>query len=206
MAKKGTNRKKMIVKVMKYELKYESGCADFNEMQNELWKLQRQTREVMNRTIQLCYHWSYVQAEYCKQHGCARRDVKPCDVYETNATSLDGYIYQLLKVEYPDFLMANLNATLEKAYQKYNALLSDIQKGNSSIPSFKKDQPLIFAKEAISIPKCLSDKRQITLFCFSKPYKSAHPTLKNDIMPVQLLKNPFLTISSVENMHSVKVS
>lgn len=177
MAKKENSRKKQIVKVMKYELKYESGCADFNEMQNELWKLQRQTREVMNRTVQLCYHWSYVQADYCKQHGCARRDVKPCDVYETNATSLDGYIYQLFKDEYPDFLMANLIATLRKAHQKYDALLLDIQKGNSSIPSFKKDQPLIFAKEAIRLPECLSDKRQITLFCFSKPYKSAHPTL-----------------------------
>lgn len=179
MAKKGNSRKKQIVKVIKYELKYESGCADFNEMQNELWKLQRQTREVMNRTIQLCYHWSYVQAEYCKQHGSTLKpsDVKPCDVYETNATSIDGYIYQLLKVEYPDFFMKNLSATLRKAHQKYDALLFDIHEGNASIPSFKKDQPLIFEKKAICISKCLPDKRQITLFCFSKPYKSAHPTL-----------------------------
>lgn len=180
MAKKGTNRKKMIVKVMKYELKYESGCADFNEMQNELWKLQRQTREVMNRTIQLCYHWSYVQAEYCKQHGCARRDVKPCDVYETNAASLDGYIYQLLKVEYPNFLMTNLNATLRKAHQKYDALLPDIQKGNSSIPSFKKDQPLLFnPQSAIQLRKSVPDARYVTLSCFSNSYKHAHPTLGN---------------------------
>ena len=166
MAKKGNSQKKQIVKVMKYELKYEKGCADFNEMQNELWKLQRQTREVMNRTIQLCYHWSYVQAEYCKQHGCARRDVKPCDVYETNATSLDGYIYQLLKVEYPDFFMKNLNATLRKAHQKYDALLFDIQEGNSSIPSFKKDQPLIFEKKPSVFPSAIriSDRLRCLVF------------------------------------------
>lgn len=138
MAKKGTNRKKMIVKVMKYELKYEKGCADFNEMQNELWKLQRQTREVMNRTIQLCYHWSYVQAEYCKQHGCARRDVKPCDVYETKAKTFGNYLYHVLNDEYPDFYTENLNATLRKAHQKYDTLLFDIQEGNSSIPLFQK--------------------------------------------------------------------
>ena len=181
MAKKGNSRKKQIVKVMKYELKYESGCADFNEMQNELWKLQRQTREVMNRTIQLCYHWSYVQAEYCKQHGSTLnpRDVKPCDVYETNAKNVDTYLYQLLRDEYPDFYTKNLNATLRKARQKYDALLFDIQKGNSSIPSFKKDQPLILENKAIHIPKCLPDKRQVTLSCFSDSYKYAHPTLGN---------------------------
>lgn len=181
MAKKGNSRKKQIVKVMKYELKYESGCADFNEMQNELWKLQRQTREVMNRTIQLCYHWSYVQAEYCKQHGSTLnpRDVKPCDVYETNAKNVDTYLYQLLRDEYPDFYTKNLNATLRKARQKYDALLLDIQKGNSSIPSFKKDQPLILENKAIHISKCLPDKRQVTLSCFSDSYKHAHPTLGN---------------------------
>ena len=172
MAKKSNNRKKMIVKVMKYELKYEKGCADFNEMQNELWKLQRQTREVMNRTVQLCYHWKYVQAEYCKQHGSTLKpsDVKPCDVYETNAKDIDTYLYQLLKVEYPDFYKENLNATLRKARQKYDALLFDIQKGNSSIPSFKKDQPLIFSSQsAIRLCKSVPDARHLTLSCFSNP-------------------------------------
>ena len=182
MAKKGNSRKKQIVKVMKYELKYESGCADFNEMQNELWKLQRQTREVMNRTVQLCYHWSYVQAEYCKQHGSTLKpsDVKPCDVYETNAKDVDTYLYHLLKDEYPDFNTGNLNATLRKARQKYDALLFDIQKGNSSIPSFKKDQPLIFSSQsAIRLCKSVPDARHLTLSCFSNPYKHAHPTLGN---------------------------
>lgn len=209
MAKKGTSRKKMIVKVMKYELKYESGCADFNEMQNELWKLQRQTREVMNRTIQLCYHWSYVQADYCKQHGCARRDVKPCDVYETNATSLDGYIYQLFKDEYPNFLMANLIATLRKAHQKYDALLPDIQVATLLSPLSKKTSRLSSQKKPYVFPSAfrISDKSR----CFAFP---SHinllilrlTKLRLPFVPVQLLKNPFLTISSVENMHSVKVS
>ena len=48
-----------IAKVMKYELRYLDGFTDFHEMQKHLWTLQRQTREIMNKTIQEAYAWDY---------------------------------------------------------------------------------------------------------------------------------------------------
>ena len=49
---------KQISKVMKYELKY-LGEEDFYEMQKMLWSLQEDTREILNKTIQIFFHWDY---------------------------------------------------------------------------------------------------------------------------------------------------
>ena len=51
--------KGVVTKVMKYELRYIDGCGDFHEMQNAVWKLQKQSREIMNKTLQLAFHWDF---------------------------------------------------------------------------------------------------------------------------------------------------
>ena len=55
-----------ITKVMKFELHYLSGFENFSAMQQAVWGLQRQTREILNKTIQMAYHWDY-QKEECKR-------------------------------------------------------------------------------------------------------------------------------------------
>ena len=52
---------------MKYQLRYDGD--DFYEMQKLLWNLQRQTREVLNRTIQEAFHWDYLSEENNRKTG-----------------------------------------------------------------------------------------------------------------------------------------
>ena len=61
--------KETVTKVMKYELRYLEGCGDFQGMQENVWAMQRKTREILNRTIQICYHWDYLNLEHYKETG-----------------------------------------------------------------------------------------------------------------------------------------
>ncbi len=150
---------------MKYELTYLDGCGDFHNMQNELWALQRQTRELLNRTVQIAYHWDYKGSEHYRETG------QPMDVYtETGYKRLDGYIYSCLKDDADSFSAANVNATIQKAWKKYKSSKSDIMQGKMSLPSYKRDQPLILPARNVKIS---NEQRNpaVQLTLFSKSYK-----------------------------------
>lgn len=154
-------------KVMKYELSYLDGCGDFQNMQKELWTLQRQTREILNRTIQIAYHWDYTDREHFKKTG-QHLDVKS----ETGYKRLDGYIYDELKETVQNFASVNVNATIQKAWAKYKSSKTDVLRGDMSLPSYKSDQPLVLHAQSIKLSE---DKDgpvlQVTLF--SNAHKKA---------------------------------
>lgn len=133
-------------KVMKYELSYLDGCGDFHNMQNELWALQRTTRELLNRTIQIAYHWDYTDYEIYKKTG-SHLDI----VGETGYKRLDGYIYNCLIEQAQDLAAANVNATIQNAWERYKKAKTEILRGNMSLPSYKKDQPLIINAKSMRI-------------------------------------------------------
>ena len=115
-------------------------------MQKELWTLQRQSREILNRTIQIAYHWDYMDGEHFKKTG------QHFNVFsETGSKVLPGYIYKYLKTDVSNFAMGNVTVTIQKAWKKYNKFKRDIQKGEMSLPSFKSDQPLIIRPANIKI-------------------------------------------------------
>lgn len=154
-----------MVKVMKYQLQYLQGGGDFYEMQNVLWMLQRQTREILNRTIQQCCKWEWKkEKDYPDISG--REALK----IETGYRRLDGYIYHVLKPQYPDIYSGNVNATIQKACKKYESIKKEVWKGTASIPSYKKDQPLILCNKALKIaPSETGWDAKISLF--SNEYK-----------------------------------
>lgn len=131
---------------MKYELKYLDGCGDFSEMQSELWALQRQTREILNKTIQIAFNWDYKSIENHK------KTEEYLDVKKKTGKSLEGYIYKEIMVrDYPNFAGGNLSATVRKAFGKYKSSKKDILSGKMSLPSYKRDQPLIIRADCIRI-------------------------------------------------------
>ncbi len=154
-----------MVKVMKYQLQYLQGGGDFYEMQNVLWMLQRQTREILNRTIQECCKW-----EWKKEKDYPDISQGEALKIETGYGSLGGYIYHVLKPQYPDIYSGNVNATIRKACKKYKSIKKEVLKGTASIPSYKKDQPLILCNETLEItPSETGWDAKITLF--SNKYK-----------------------------------
>ena len=93
------------------------------------------------------------------------------DVYtETGYKRLDGYIYSCLKDDADSFSAANVNATIQKAWKKYKSSKSDIMQGKMSLPSYKRDQPLILYARNVKISNEQRNPAvQFTLF--SKSYK-----------------------------------
>ena len=150
---------------MKYELSYLDGCGNFSDMQRELWALQRQTREILNRTIQIAYHWDYTDREHFKKTGEHLNILT-----ETGYKRLDGYIYDCLKTEVKDFASVNVNATIQSAWGKYKSSKVKVLRGEMSLPSYKSDQPLILHSQSIKLSE--SDSGPIVQFTlFSNAHK-----------------------------------
>ena len=114
--------KGVLAKVMKYELHYLDGCGDFANMQKEVWDLQRQTREILNRSIQIAFHWDYISREHYNKTG-EYLDLAA----ETGSKRLDGYIYRCLNGLYTDMSSKNLNATIQKAWKKYGSSKKELK-------------------------------------------------------------------------------
>ena len=167
-------------KVMKFELRYLDGCGDFGEMQKELWSLQRQTREILNKTIQIAFHWDYISRENFEKTGEYLDVLK-----ETGYKRLDGYIYNCLKDQYSDFSTTNLNSSIQAAWKKYASSKKEVIRGEMSLPSYKRDQPLIIHNKNTRLT--LEDDGTVAAFTlFSSKYKKARELTSNVRFAVRL--------------------
>ena len=177
-----------ITKVMKYELRYLDGCGSFSDMQQELWGLQKKTREILNRTIQYAYHWDFQNREHLAKTG------KPLDILEkTRYKSLDGYIYNCLIDQYKNMSSSNVNATIQKAWKRYKKFKVDVLRGTMSVPSYKSDQPIIINKDCVKLYReesvCIAE-----LTLFSKEYKTTFKDKTNVRFTLSLNDNTQRTI------------
>ena len=172
-----------IAKVMKYELNYHGGCGSFSDMQREVWALQRQTREILNRTIQIAYHWDYLDGEHYKETG---EHLKTKE--ETGYSSIDGYIYSCLNGTYETMASKNLNATIRKAWKKYKEAKKDVLKGTMSIPSYKRDQPILLSKKNVKLTRGEGEPL-VELTLFSKKFKEKRQLSSNVQFSMKLNDN-----------------
>lgn len=134
----------MGTKVMKYPLIYVGGCGDYRNANKELWNLQRKTREILNRTIQILYTWTHSNPKQVRRV----QEMKP-----TEGKDSDTYVIHEISWQYPEFYSGNFSATVRKARDKYKDLQNKIAKGEVSLPSYKADQPIIIRKQGIRIFK-----------------------------------------------------
>ena len=160
--------KGVLAKVMKYELRYLDGCGEFSAMQEQVWALQRQTREILNRSIQIAFQWDCANSEHHRKTG-EYLDVKT----ETGYKTLDGHIYNCLKGQFEDMASKNMGATIQAAWKKYNSSRKDILRGTMSIPSYKANQPLLLNKNNVKLSE-KDGKPVVLLTLFSDKYKEAH--------------------------------
>lgn len=148
----------MLVKVMKYEIRYLDGCGDFKNMQRELWDIQRQTRTILNKTIQILFDWDYRSQKNHEMTG------EYLDIYkETGYKRIDGYIYNQLK-DCTKIKSGNACVSIQAAYKKYNDMRLDILKGDVAVPSYKKDQPIAIRPDSMSVE--YKDGNNIALISF----------------------------------------
>lgn len=159
--------KGVLAKVMKYELHYLEGCADFYDMQEKAWALQRQTREILNRSIQIAFQWDYANSEHHRKTG-EYLDLKT----ETGYKKLSGHIYNCLKGQYEDMATKNMDAAIQTGWKKYKSSRKEVLRGTMSIPSFKSNQPLLLNKNNVKLSE-KDGKPVVTLTLFSDKFKKA---------------------------------
>lgn len=131
---------------MRYQLKYIGDSPDFYSMQKELWQIQKDVREIKNRTIQMCVDWDFRNMENHRITG------EWLDVFsETGYKRYDGYIYDRLKHDYDKIGSYTFLAAVEIAWKKYKSAKSDVLKGAVSIPSYRSNQPIPINKNQIKV-------------------------------------------------------
>jgi len=156
-------------KVMRYQILYPQKC-DWNQFKDILYKIQRQTRDVYNKTIQFCWEYNGFSADYKQQFG---EYPKPKDVFTSNicnANALAGYCYNKLINISPNLNTGNLSTSLKNVIEKWNNDFKKIISGEISIPSFKKDIPIDLKGEFIKIYQKEDKKYYCKLSLISQKY------------------------------------
>ena len=159
-------------KVMKYQLEYVDGsCGDYRFLCQSLFTIMRDTREVLNKTIQYCAQWDFRDRLHYEKTG---QHLSVLD--ETGQKRLDGYVYSKLKDSYTTCNTGILNATIQKAFKKYKSSKKEVRKGTMSLPSYKSDQPIcLFSQGMKKKPPFFEDGEwKIGLSIYSTSYKKEH--------------------------------
>lgn len=118
---------------------------DFREINKILWNLQRQVREIKNKSIQLCWEWMGFSSEYNKLNG-----QYPKDKDILNYT-LSGFVYDRLKTGGYDLYSSNVSSASRDACTAFANAKIDIMKGERSILSYRNNQPIELHNKSISI-------------------------------------------------------
>ncbi|MDD6489306.1 MAG: transposase [Clostridia bacterium] len=139
-----------MIKVVKLPLIYaeekNDSNMDYKKVYEVLWDLQRQTRKIKNKVIQLCWEYSGFASEYKNKNGEYPNEK------EVIGMSLRGYTYNTISGsgEY-GLYSANLSATTNKAYKEFNNSKVEVFKGTRSIINYGSNQPLEISKHSIKI-------------------------------------------------------
>lgn len=151
-------------KVIRYQI-IKPMDATWKEFGDILYALQKDTREVMNKSIQLCWEYSGFSAEYKKVN-----EVYPKAKDILKYAGVDGYCYDQLKYEYNKFNSSNYTCTVIKATERWKNDLKEILRGNKSIASFRKDMPLDLHNKSLTLRK-EDNSYYINLSLISNTYK-----------------------------------
>lgn len=136
----------------------------YNDVCKILWDLQKQTREIKNKTIQLCWEWFNFQSDYNKTNGVYPKDK------DVLGYVLDGFIYDKLK-SVGELNSGNATTTMRDASGCFKNSKMDIIKGDKSIMSYGKDQPLDLHNRSISFSYDKDFKVDLSLLNKAASYK-----------------------------------
>ena len=118
---------------------------DYKEVYKILWELQRQVREIKNRSIQLCWEYHNFSSDYNKEHG-----EYPHEIDILQYKTLGGFVYDRVKGG-NDLYSGNASTASRDACAAFKNAKVDIMRGDKSIVSYKKDQPIDLHNRAISV-------------------------------------------------------
>jgi IS605 OrfB family transposase len=130
-----------------------------------LYAIQRQAREIKNKTIQLCWEYQGFSSEYKKINS-----EYPKAKQILNYADIRGYAYDKLKTEYTKHNRGNYTTIINEAVDSWKNNVKDILIGDKSIMSFKKDLPIDLHNINLKVIK-ENNKYYINLSLISNEYK-----------------------------------
>ena len=141
-----------MTKVIKCHLisRNEERNLDYKQVYKILWELQRETRGVANRCIQLSWEYNNFESDWYSKYKEYPSKEQRAEV-TGGYGSMSGVIYSVVSKEFNKLMTGNLSGTVQNATKKFSNLKSDIYKGNISLPSYKSDIPIDVSKKAIEL-------------------------------------------------------
>lgn len=117
---------------------------DYKEIFHLLWDLQRETRMLKNKAIQLCWEWYNFSSDYKKEHG----DYPDNETILGYKGGIRSYLYDKLKGESVMY-STNISCALDSARNQFQASLKEYLRGDRSIIEYKSNQPIELYNKAI---------------------------------------------------------
>lgn len=134
----------------------------------ELKRIQEQVYLADNRTIQILWEWDNYSVFYKREHGVAPKAID----FSNGQGSIRGYVYDILKTEFPDWYSGNLTTSIQQTLASYKEVRKDVQAGKRSITSYKKDAPIDIHNACISF-EFEGGNAAVSLKVFSEPFRKA---------------------------------
>lgn len=136
-----------MVKVMKYQI-IKPIDIDWQTLSNIFYTLQKETRDIRNKTSQLCWEYMGFTSDYKLKYG---NYPKAKDIL--GYTNMMGYAYDKLKNIYTKGNSGNRSASIKDVTDKWKNDTKEILRGDKLPPHYKKDVPIDIANKSIKIIK-----------------------------------------------------
>lgn len=134
-----------MIKIMKYQI-VKPIDTSWKVLGGILNDLQKETRDMRNKTSQLCWEWNGFNSDYKEEHG---EYPKQKDIM--GYTNMHGYSYNKLKGVHNKGNSGNRSTSIKDVADKWKNDLKEILRGDRLPPSYKKNVPIDLAKQSISI-------------------------------------------------------
>ena len=172
-----------MVKTMKYKI-VKPLDMDWKPFGDILRDLQYSSWKVLNKTIQMQWEFDNLGAEFKAKTGAypTKDELKEWSGYK----GADGYIYDVLKNEYPLLNTSNLTQTIQQGSKRWKEDKTKVFKGEKSIPSYKRTAPIVLNPGNIKKPYQTEKGYAVALSLISKA-KTKEMGRKNGIIPMAIL-------------------
>lgn len=153
-----------MIKVMKFQI-IKPIDIDWSMLGDIFYTLQRETREIRNKTSQLCQEYMGFTSDYKDNYG---EYPKAKDIL--GYSNMFGYSYNKLKDIYNKGNSGNRSASIKDVADKWKNDTKDILRGDKLPPTYKKDVPIDIANKSMEIIK-EDNKYYANISLLSNPYK-----------------------------------
>lgn len=179
----------------------DGNAVEYTKVNKILWDLQNQTREIKNKAIQYCWEYSNFSSDYYKQFGEYPKEK------EVLSYTLDGFINDKFKTGY-DLYSINVTTTIRTASSAFKNAKKDIIKGERSIMSYKKDQPLEIHNKCVKL-EYKENNFYVRLKLLNEPSRKAHNFANTEVnFKILVRDNSTKTILErcVDGIYSISAS